>query len=97
MTPDCDGCNEAYQMLRSEQQFGTSLDIYFVGSGTEGITRWAKKMAINPERVKDKTVTLNLEGGMYAQYNQPVLPAAFYYKKTTKSVHLINLAGGKKP
>jgi len=94
ISPDCTGCNDAYLALRDAQKVGTTLDIYFVGASDNDITHWAKTMAINPDLVKNRTVTLNGEGDMYARYNRPPLPAAFYYKQSSNSVHPVNLGDG---
>jgi len=94
ISPGCNGCDASFQNLRRAQGFGTGLDIYFVGASDQDIMDWAKTMAIDPDLVKNKTVTLNGDNGTYARYNRPPLPAAFYYRKDTESVHPVNLDDG---
>ena len=94
ISPDCNGCDAAFHGLRRAQKFGTSLDIYFVGASDQNIMDWAKTMSIDPDLVKSGSVTLNGDDGMYARYNRPPLPAAFYYRKSTESVHPVNLDDG---
>ncbi|MCF6256146.1 MAG: TIGR03759 family integrating conjugative element protein [Gammaproteobacteria bacterium] len=94
ISPDCNGCDASYLNLRRVQEFGTALDIYFVGASDQDIMDWAKTMDIDPDLVKSRSVTLNDDTGMYARYNRPPLPAAFYYSKSTESVHPVNLDTG---
>jgi len=90
VSPGCNGCDRSFRSLRRAQKSGMTLDVYFVGASDQEIIDWAEKMAIDPSLVKNKIVTLNQDGEMYARYNRPPLPAAFYYSLTGGSVQPID-------
>lgn len=89
VSPGCSGCDDYYRKIELQQEFGTSLDIYFIGANDEQIMAWAKSVNLDPAKVKRGSVTLNHDEGTYARYNRPPLPSAFYYSKRTQSVHPI--------
>jgi len=86
ISTDCSGCDAFYNKLLTEQSFGSSIDIYFVGDNKESIGLWAKDNKISPDAVKSNSITLNLAGDTYDKFNRPALPSAFYYDKKNDTV-----------
>jgi len=86
ISTDCSGCDSFYKKIITEQSFGSSIDIYFVGDTKESIGTWAKDNNVSPESVKSRAITLNLAGDTYDRFNRPALPSAFYYDKKNDTV-----------
>ncbi len=86
VSTSCRQCEPYFQSLRSNQKIGTTIDIYFVGSDKKQIGQWAKHANIHPQDVTNGSITLNMDNGMYASYQRPPLPAAYYFDQQTQSV-----------
>lgn len=82
----CHSCEPYFQSLRSNQKIGTVIDVHFVGDSKKEIGQWAKRLNIRPQDVSNGSITLNIDSGMYASYQRPSLPAAFYFDQQTQSV-----------
>jgi len=82
----CRSCEPYFQSLRSNQKIGTVIDVHFVGDSKKEIGQWAKRLNIRPQDVSNGSITLNIDSGMYASYQRPSLPAAFYFDQQTQSV-----------
>jgi integrating conjugative element protein (TIGR03759 family) len=79
VAPDCRQCRAYYTSIRAQQRPGAVLDIYIINTDKAGIVQWAKSVDIDPVLVSGGAITLNLGDEVWAQYERPALPAAFYY------------------
>lgn len=67
---DCERCAHAARTLATS---GRELDIRYVGARSDGeISRWARAAGIPPERVRDRSVTLNHARDELAQTGRAV-------------------------
>ncbi len=62
---NCATCDRTVQRL---QAAGTAFDIYMVGSGDDDahIRAWAQRIALDPGKVRARTITLNHDDGRWA-------------------------------
>lgn len=62
--PDCTACTQRVQQL---QAAGTAFDLYMVGSQQDDvrIRQWATRAAIDPAKVRSRTITLNHDSGRW--------------------------------
>ncbi|WP_413730159.1 TIGR03759 family integrating conjugative element protein [Sodalis sp. RH22] len=67
---NCPACQQRVQQL---QAAGTTMDIYMVGSrqDDERIRTWATQAGIDPVKVRDRTITLNHDGGRWLSLSLP--------------------------
>lgn len=82
----CRQCEPYLLSLRKNQKLGTVIDVYFIGGNKEEIGLWARRLNIQPQEVSNGNITLNIDNGMYASYQRPSLPAAYYFDQQTQSV-----------
>ncbi|WP_411832902.1 TIGR03759 family integrating conjugative element protein [Pseudoxanthomonas mexicana] len=71
----CSGCDETVQRMQAE---GVSFDIYVVGSRGDDarIREWARRIRIDPAKVRSGHITLNHDGGRWLSLGvQGELPA----------------------
>lgn len=71
----CPACEQTVQRL---QAAGTAFDLYVVGSGDNDarIRAWAQHARIEPAKVRERTITLNHDGGRWRALGLPgELPA----------------------
>src|SRR3546814_16387548 len=68
-----DGCVACGQLVQRLQTAGTEFDLYMVGSRQDDarIRDLAKRMQINPARVRSGTITLNHDGGRWLSRGLP--------------------------
>lgn len=65
----CPACDHTVQRLQSA---GTAFDIYRVGSDDDAhIRAWARRIGIDPAKVRDHTITLNHDGGRWQSLGVP--------------------------
>lgn len=73
-----DGCAPCDQTVQRLQAAGTPFDVYMVGSRADDarIREWARRVRIDPEKVRSRQVTLNHDGGRWLSLGLPgELPA----------------------
>ena len=71
----CPPCEQRVRQLQSE---GATFDLYMVGSRQEDarIRQWATRVGIDPDRVRERSITLNHDGGRWLSIGvQGDLPA----------------------
>lgn len=93
VSPDCAACRNQYERIRSQQRLGSVLDIYFLNADKSGIINWANQMRIDPGLVKEGVITLNPGNDVYAQFERPPLPAAFYFNGQTEDISPLDSRG----
>ncbi|MBV6791556.1 TIGR03759 family integrating conjugative element protein [Xanthomonas euvesicatoria] len=66
----CPACDEAVQRL---QAAGTEFDIYMVGSRADDarIRDWARRVRIDPAKVRNRRITLNHDAGRWLSLGLP--------------------------
>lgn len=72
---DCPPC---VQQVKSLQSAGTAFDLYLVGSRQDDarIRQWARQVGLDPNKVRDRVITLNHDGGRWLSLGLPgELPA----------------------
>lgn len=75
---NCDKCEANADRVLQYVNDKTPIDIYFVGvKSNEQIYDWAKKHNIDPNKVNRKLITLNHDNGVWLQYAEGKIPAAF--------------------
>ena len=63
--PDCPRCDQSVLDLVVA---GWPFDIYYVDAGSNAeISRWARRIGLPPSRVRDRSITLNHDGGALAR------------------------------
>lgn len=73
-----EGCPPCEQRVRQLQAEGAAFDLYMVGSRQEDarIRQWATRVGIDPDKVLERTITLNHDGGRWLSIGvQGDLPA----------------------
>tara|TARA_R110000823_G_scaffold101329_8_gene217762 strand:- start:2672 stop:3457 length:786 start_codon:yes stop_codon:yes gene_type:complete len=62
-----EGCPSCEQRVRQLQAKGAAFDLYLVDSHQEDarVRQWAERVGIDPERVRDRTITLNHDSGRW--------------------------------
>ncbi|EKF72825.1 hypothetical protein A11A3_16747 [Alcanivorax hongdengensis A-11-3] len=71
----CPPCEQRVRQLQSE---GATFDLYMVGSRQEDarIRQWATRVGIDPDKVRERAITLNHDGGRWLSIGvQGDLPA----------------------
>ncbi len=71
----CPPCEQRVRQLQSE---GAAFDLYMVGSRQEDarIRQWATRVGIDPDKVRERAITLNHDGGRWLSIGlQGDLPA----------------------
>ena len=71
----CPPCEQRVRQLQSE---GATVDLYLVGSRQEDarIRQWATRVGIDPDKVRERAITLNHDGGRWLSIGvQGDLPA----------------------
>ena len=73
-----EGCPPCEQRVRQLQAEGAAFDLYMVGSRQEDarIRQWATRVGIDPDKVRERAITLNHDGGRWLSIGvQGDLPA----------------------
>jgi len=73
-----EGCPPCEQRVRQLQTDGAAFDLYMVGSRQEDarIRQWATRVGIDPDKVRERAITLNHDGGRWLSIGvQGDLPA----------------------
>ncbi|MCK9987911.1 MAG: hypothetical protein AzoDbin1_04383 [Azoarcus sp.] len=73
-----DGCPACDQAVQRQQASGAEFDVYVVGSRADDarIRDWARRVRIDPARVRARQITLNHDGGRWLSLRlQGELPA----------------------
>lgn len=67
---NCPACNAQVQQLQAS---GTSFDLYLVGSRQDDaqLRLWAREAAISATKVRDRSITLNHDGGRWLSLGLP--------------------------
>lgn len=86
LNTQCTGCDEWFRKIKTQQDLGSAIDMYFIDESKDAIGQWAKRMEIDPSELEDGAVTLNLDSDLYNQYGSPGIPAAYYYDASFQSV-----------
>ncbi|WKV49511.1 TIGR03759 family integrating conjugative element protein [Dickeya fangzhongdai] len=74
-----DNCQPCTQLVQRLQASGTAFDLYMVGSRQDDalIRAWARRAQIDPEQVRNGTITLNHDAGRWLSLGLPGdLPAS---------------------
>jgi integrating conjugative element protein (TIGR03759 family) len=74
-----DNCEPCTQLVQRLQASGTAFDLYMVGSRQDDalIRAWARRAQIDPEQVRNGTITLNHDAGRWLSLGLPGdLPAS---------------------
>jgi len=68
--PNCTACNAQGQQLQAS---GASFDLYLVGSRQDDaqLRLWAREAAISAAKVRDRSITLNHDGGRWLSLGLP--------------------------
>ncbi|WP_233141479.1 TIGR03759 family integrating conjugative element protein [Aggregatibacter actinomycetemcomitans] len=76
---NCEKCEIDTGRILSYVNNKTPIDIYVVGSqnNDEAIRQWAKKHRIDPNKVRQRLITLNHDGGNWLKYADGKMPVAF--------------------
>lgn len=73
-----EGCPRCEQRVRQLQAEGAEFDLYLIDSDEEDVRvrQWAERVGINPEKVLNRTITLNHDSGRWLSIGlQGELPA----------------------
>jgi integrating conjugative element protein (TIGR03759 family) len=67
---NCSACNAKVQQLQAS---GTSFDLYLVGSRQDDaiLRQWAHQASVSAPRVRDRSITLNHDGGRWLSLGLP--------------------------
>ncbi|MDF8361320.1 MULTISPECIES: TIGR03759 family integrating conjugative element protein [Pseudomonadota] len=68
-----DGCEACGQLVQRLQSSGTEFDLYMVGSRQDDgrIRDWAKRVNVDPARVRSGSITLNHDSGRWLSLGLP--------------------------
>jgi integrating conjugative element protein (TIGR03759 family) len=74
---ECTQCDDIVQRCMTLARQGVAVDLYVVDASGDEAQRYARRLALDPALVRDRRVTLNVDGGTFARVlpQQRGLPA----------------------